>query len=259
MSATNSVHDAIARRAYFLWEAAGRPPGDGVDFWLQAERELRAAAPADKTAASDGVGSAPKREPSFASNIDRTPPVFSSPATRRPARQPETPRRSVAAPADVKPRASTDESERFIVALDSAHLRIYRADRPAPQRSVHFELVVALDVPMGKESYSSRDTDQAGRFPGSKGSRAGSSIDERLPMQEERDRRVAVELATHVGKFLQQHPRATWDFAAGPALHNAVLTKIPATMRDRLGQSIEKDLVNQPLETLRQHFPRAGD
>jgi hypothetical protein len=28
-------------RAYYLWEAAGRPPGDGVRFWLAAEQELR--------------------------------------------------------------------------------------------------------------------------------------------------------------------------------------------------------------------------
>jgi hypothetical protein len=34
--------DAVRVRAYFLWEAAGRPPGDGVAFWLTAECELRA-------------------------------------------------------------------------------------------------------------------------------------------------------------------------------------------------------------------------
>jgi hypothetical protein len=27
--------------AYRKWEAAGRPPGDGVTFWLEAEQELR--------------------------------------------------------------------------------------------------------------------------------------------------------------------------------------------------------------------------
>jgi hypothetical protein len=30
----------IRRLAYLKWEAAGRPPGDGVPFWLEAEREL---------------------------------------------------------------------------------------------------------------------------------------------------------------------------------------------------------------------------
>jgi hypothetical protein len=34
------VEDAIRTRAYRLWEAAGRPAGDGVTFWLEAERQL---------------------------------------------------------------------------------------------------------------------------------------------------------------------------------------------------------------------------
>jgi hypothetical protein len=33
--------DEIRLRAYFLWEENGWPPGDGVQFWLAAERELR--------------------------------------------------------------------------------------------------------------------------------------------------------------------------------------------------------------------------
>lgn len=32
--------DAIRERAYALWEEAGRPEGDGTQFWLDAEREL---------------------------------------------------------------------------------------------------------------------------------------------------------------------------------------------------------------------------
>jgi hypothetical protein len=32
--------DDIRRRAYRKWEEAGRPPGDGTRFWLEAEREL---------------------------------------------------------------------------------------------------------------------------------------------------------------------------------------------------------------------------
>jgi hypothetical protein len=33
---------AVRELAYFKWEAAGFPEGDGFDFWLEAERELRA-------------------------------------------------------------------------------------------------------------------------------------------------------------------------------------------------------------------------
>lgn len=32
--------DQIRETAYLLWEAAGYPESDGVDFWLQAEKSL---------------------------------------------------------------------------------------------------------------------------------------------------------------------------------------------------------------------------
>jgi hypothetical protein len=32
--------DEIRQLAYEKWEAAGKPPGDGSDFWLQTEKEL---------------------------------------------------------------------------------------------------------------------------------------------------------------------------------------------------------------------------
>lgn len=33
--------DQVGQRAYFLWEQAGRPEGNGQEFWLAAEKELR--------------------------------------------------------------------------------------------------------------------------------------------------------------------------------------------------------------------------
>ena len=32
--------DDVRLRAYEKWERAGKPPGDGVQFWLEAEQEL---------------------------------------------------------------------------------------------------------------------------------------------------------------------------------------------------------------------------
>jgi hypothetical protein len=32
--------DEIRVCAYLRWEAAGKPPGDGAQFWLEAEQEL---------------------------------------------------------------------------------------------------------------------------------------------------------------------------------------------------------------------------
>jgi hypothetical protein len=36
------ITKAIEKLAYFKWLKAKCPPGDGVEFWLQAEREIRA-------------------------------------------------------------------------------------------------------------------------------------------------------------------------------------------------------------------------
>jgi Protein of unknown function (DUF2934) len=38
----DGIQDAIREKAYLLWEAAGRPDGDGTEFWLKAEEELSA-------------------------------------------------------------------------------------------------------------------------------------------------------------------------------------------------------------------------
>lgn len=32
--------NCIRELAYLKWEAAGRPPGDGVNFWVEAETEV---------------------------------------------------------------------------------------------------------------------------------------------------------------------------------------------------------------------------
>ncbi len=32
--------EEIRVRAYLRWEAAGRPPGDGSNFWVEAEQEM---------------------------------------------------------------------------------------------------------------------------------------------------------------------------------------------------------------------------
>jgi hypothetical protein len=36
----NAKPQAVRVRAYQKWEAAGKPKGDGVNFWIEAEQEL---------------------------------------------------------------------------------------------------------------------------------------------------------------------------------------------------------------------------
>ncbi|HZZ20679.1 MAG TPA: DUF2934 domain-containing protein [Opitutaceae bacterium] len=46
---TPPSHDAISGRARTLWEAAGRPDGEDLNHWLQAEKELN-----EESSDSDG-------------------------------------------------------------------------------------------------------------------------------------------------------------------------------------------------------------
>lgn len=161
-------------------------------------------------------------------------------------------------------------SEHFIVALDQGHLRIY-AERTSPgQYTPGLEAVESMDFPAGRESYTDRDTDVAGRFqssknqaagsgaPGGNVTRSGMSIDERLPMKNEANKRRASELASEVENFFARRPAATWDFAAGPELHRAVLEQLSPATRQRLRRAVPKDLVNQRPADLRAQFAGAG-
>ncbi|MBL8817311.1 MAG: DUF2934 domain-containing protein [Planctomyces sp.] len=40
-TASDDFDMAIRELAYFKWESAGFPDGDGLEFWLEAERELK--------------------------------------------------------------------------------------------------------------------------------------------------------------------------------------------------------------------------
>lgn len=44
MKTNPPTHEAIARRAHEIWNAQGSPSGGELDHWLEAERELIAAA-----------------------------------------------------------------------------------------------------------------------------------------------------------------------------------------------------------------------
>ncbi len=157
-------------------------------------------------------------------------------------------------------------SEHYIVTADHGHLRIYAERHPPGQQSPALEQVEAMDFPGGKNTYTDRETDMAGRFASSKRQspgpgqpagglgRTGMSIDERLPMQREEDRRRAREVAAQIEAFFSARIDASWDFAAGPEMNNAVLEQLSKQVRDRLRRSVSKDLVNQRADEVRAHF-----
>jgi hypothetical protein len=248
------TYDDISRRAYFLWEERGCPSDQqsSIDCWLQAEDELWKNARRgdfDDEAHHDDYGSderdsaesSPRDRNVEITNMDRALPADERRRARN-ARHPGS--------GSSSSRFESQQRENFIVVLNRGHLRIYAADKSTP------ELVESSDMPEGLQGYTDNDTDQAGRFPGTqgKGRGIGGSIDERLPMQEEQQRRIVREAVKRVEEFLAAHPDARWSFAAGPALQQPVLDELADDARSRLDKTIAKDLVNVRLTELPKYF-----
>jgi hypothetical protein len=229
-------HDQTATRAYQLWEERGRPEGRDLEFWLEAEAETH----------RRGEESAwPKGAP-LPTNLDRA----LSPSDRRQVRAIRHEGSEGAAP-EAPP--SNPPAERFIAVLDRAHLRIYQVSNGDRARRARFDLAESFDLPAGLQHYTDDDSDQAGRF-GARGGPRGASIDERLPMKNEQKNRLAKELAEHLQQFLESHENATWDYAAGPALHGAVLDRLSPDVRSRLDRALPKELVSHTPAELEAHF-----
>src|SRR4051794_5946807 len=106
-------------------------------------------------------------------------------------------------------------NDHYVITADHGHLKIF-AQRLAPGQSTPaLDEVQAMDFPHGKSSYTADNTDVAGRFqgsrqqgrgPGAPSARGGMSIDERLPMQREEDRREIADVVTQIESFLQRQP-----------------------------------------------------
>lgn len=229
-----STQESVAARARQLWDQQGRPAGRDLDIWLQAERELQE----------------PERVPlpvegPAVSNLDQS----LQPGEKRRLRA----ARHGGGPAQAV--ADVPAPQHFVVVLDRAHLRVYQVrEEPGVLQDAQFELAESIDFPAGKRRYTAQDTDQAGRF-NSAGQTQGS-IDERLPMQEEHQRRVVADLAHFLDSFLSERPNARWDLAAGPALHRPLLDALKPAVKARLRQSVTKDLVHQSPAELRAVFGR---
>jgi hypothetical protein len=56
--------EQVAQRAYELWEAGGQPVGRDLEYWLQAEAELRSANQTSRSQMSSAQESGSKRDTS---------------------------------------------------------------------------------------------------------------------------------------------------------------------------------------------------
>jgi hypothetical protein len=155
----------------------------------------------------------------------------------------------------------------YIVIADHGHLRIFAEHSRFGQSNPTLEEVHAMDFPHARKSYADNDSDMAGRFQGSKHqqaapgaptARTGMSIDERLPLQREVERRETEDVARAINAFLEGDPMATWDFAADSSMHNEILDHLGPQARFRLRGTVAKDLVKQPTAELLNHFNRSA-
>ncbi len=155
----------------------------------------------------------------------------------------------------------------YIAVADQAHLRIFEEHREIGQMTPGLDEVYALDFPQAKGGHitdvthfpgHSQDTEQEDFSPGESTDDAGMAIGAHPPLRRGMGRRNLDDIADALGAFLVSHPEASWDFAAGPSAHNAILERLPAGLHDRLRRSLPKDLVKQPTDGLLARFVRAA-
>lgn len=248
-------HEEVARHAYALWERDGRRDDSAAadEYWFIAERELVEVAEPSASAKSRGrKEEAEEEEPGRrppdvpATNLDRALPVAERQA-KRAAREP------------AKPRVTPRQAPPVFIVVDSANFRAYRETRPLG-RDPGLVQLEAFGLTLGHEGPYDRDSDQAGRFGRVMGTGGvtGGSFDERLPMKDERERRLVRQLTTAIERCLATHGATDWYLAAGPRLQHAILAGIQPAVRLRLRGAVTKDLVKQSKESILQHFASAS-
>jgi hypothetical protein len=147
-------------------------------------------------------------------------------------------------------------AEHHYVIVNRSQILFYR-ERVEPGYPPGCKLVASAEFPDAHRSYTDNESDMAGRFPGGVRAGNGMNIDERLPMQEEAERRNVASLANTIERFLRQFPNSLWDYAAGPTIHYAVLERLSPDVRASLDRALQKDLTKTPVNELAAHFDEA--
>lgn len=145
-------------------------------------------------------------------------------------------------------------AHKFLVALDRAHLRIYRFSQQPGQFTPSIQPVDALDVPEGGHSFFSSETDRASRLSHGATRFNSESFHEQPPLEDDQELRVVERLVERISDFFALNPHAPWHLAASSSLRDKVIKALPEAVRLRLDRVISKDLINVPPIELREHF-----
>lgn len=115
--------------------------------------------------------------------------------------------------------------EHFVVLIGQGHMRIYRSQENEGGRA-RFELSESLCLPDGNQPSTGHP-----EVPGQ--------------VQITHPRSPVTELSNRLSRFLDEHREATWDYAAGPALHQVVLNRLSPAALARLEVALVKELNHQ--------------
>jgi len=144
----------------------------------------------------------------------------------------------------------------LVIVADRGGLKAYRVEE-TPTRGPSLQLVQAFNLTDAHGRLLDKVTDQAGRFPvsnGAGGHHGPASIAERTQMETETQRRLCKQLADRIVDVVSRNAKEAWSFAAPAEIHNAIVDLLPATVRARVIEHVNSDLVKIEPAKLTSHF-----
>jgi len=132
----------------------------------------------------------------------------------------------------------------LVIVADRGGLKAYRVNE-TPTRGPSLQLARALNLIDAHGRLLDKVTDQAGRFPISNGAgRHGpGAIAERTQLETETERRICKQLADQIVDVVRHNVKEGWSFAAPAEIHHMIVDFLPPTVRDRIVEHVNSDLV----------------
>jgi hypothetical protein len=126
----------------------------------------------------------------------------------------------------------------LIIVVDRGGLRAYRAEE-TPSRGVNLKLVQAFEIPNANRGANTNHTTALTDWP---------------QLEIEENRRICRQLAEEIAKVVRQMPGEGWSLAAPKAISASIVKLLPNSIRERIVEHLESDLLKTPAEQLREHF-----